>query len=830
MERGRRLGALCGLAVAVLGWAPALAAQRWLTQRVPEGATPAGGDLFVANIATLWPGDGPPIHGASILIRRGRIAAVGTLPPPPDVPSLDGSGLTVIPGLIDAHSHIGLEALSETGDAIVPEVRVLDGLDPTRAEFGLAVASGITTALLLHGSSRPIGGEGATVKIRWGESDPNAFLIDGAPRTIKFALGENVRSQPGGDPSAPDLPRTTPGLERLLDSIFTAAARYGREPNPPDARQERLLDVLEGRLAVHAHAYRASDMLMLLALARRHGFRVDVFTHGMEAYKIAPELVSAGTAVSVFVDMWGYKHEAADGIPATSGLLQRAGVRVSINSDLADHQPLLLHDAGKALKYGGLRPEDALRLVTMDAATLLHLEDRVGSIAPGKDGDLVLLTGDPFSTYTRVAATIVEGRTRYRYQPRARAAAGPAVHRPAAGPKTCGWDTASGGQAIVGGTVHPIIGSDIPNGVVVWHGDRLTCVGRRGRGFPTRGARIVNATGLHVYPGMIDPHTQLGLIGNEGIAVSRQDAEGGAITPDLDPLFGIQADDPAIARTRANGVTTVLVLPGGGTVPGAGTILRLRGATPTELALRRHAVLSVDLPPLFGSPEPSVLRTGPWATIFRLLSDTLSPGSGPFARGERPVLFSARGAADLRGLLLLLDALPKVRAVLLGGDAAPAVAPELAARGIPVIVTSSWHHDPGPGGRPTGGSELAAVLAAAGVRIAFSGTRPARQDFANVRNLPYNAGRAVAFGLDSAAALQAVTLNAAEALGVGDELGSLEPGKRADLLVTDGDPLQVTTRLRGLFIGGVAVPLRTRDDELLERFRNRVPRGPGRHE
>ncbi|HEX6629451.1 MAG TPA: amidohydrolase family protein, partial [Gemmatimonadaceae bacterium] len=444
IPRARLRGALLAaalaapLAVAV----PAAAQQRgaaapitqpvWpatLTQQIAPGTVDVPrGSLVIRNLDSLWTADGRVLTRVSVLVRDGKIRAIGpTVDAPAGVPVIDGTGLTAIPGIVDTHSHSAMATWNEGTAAVVPEVRVTDVLRPESLELYQALSGGVTTTVILHGSANPIGGQSAIIKTRWGMDDPLKLLVQGAPRTVKFALGENVtRKNAGGRGGAQRYPGSREGVEALYVQAFTAAQAYRkawqdyranpgafRVPPRRDLRLEALVDILEGRINVIAHSYRSDEILMILGIADRFGFKIDLLTHVLEGYKVADEIAAHGAGASTFSDWWQYKLEAFDAIPYNAAILQRHGVLTSLNSDSPWLQGTMVLELNKPVKYGGVSKEEALRMLTANAAKQIHLEDRIGTLAVGKDGDIVLLSGDPFDSYTRVEKTIVDGIVYY---------------------------------------------------------------------------------------------------------------------------------------------------------------------------------------------------------------------------------------------------------------------------------------------------------------------------------------------------------------------------------------------------------------------------------
>lgn len=383
--------------------------------------------IAIRNATIMTVSEGT-IEGGTILLRDGKIAAVGTdVRVPDDASVIDATGKYVTPGMIDAHAHIASDATNEGSIAVSSMVRIEDVIDPTDINIYREAAGGVTTSHVLHGSANPIGGQNATIKHRWGQ-DADGLLFEGAMPTIKFALGENPKRRgasttPG---STPRYPGTRMGTMDVIRRSFIDAREYqrawqdyerrrrGGERNavPParDLKLEPLVEVLEGKRWVHAHAYRADEILQMIRMAQEFDFKIATFVHVLEGYKVADEIASSGFGASTFSDWWAYKVEAYDAIPYNAALMTRRGVLVSLNSDSPEEARHMNQEAAKTMKWGGLSEDEALAMVTLNPAIQLGIEGRVGSIETGKDADLVIWDGYPLSAYAQTLTTLVDGR------------------------------------------------------------------------------------------------------------------------------------------------------------------------------------------------------------------------------------------------------------------------------------------------------------------------------------------------------------------------------------------------------------------------------------
>jgi len=367
------------------------------------------------------------LQNTDVLLKNGRIAAVGkNLNASPNARIIDATGKFVMPGIIDCHSHSMLDTINEGTLAVTSMVGTRDVLNVTDVDLYRELAGGVTTLNLLHGSANPIGGLNTVVKIKYGRP-AEEFIFPGAMPGIKFALGENVKRS--STPNQPGItrryPNTRMGVEETIRDAFTRARDYKRAwdeyratsakgekyliPPRRDLQLEPLVEILEGKRYVHAHCYVASEILMLIDLANEFGFKIRTFQHVLEGYKVAKEIAQHGAGASTFADSWAYKIEAYDAIAYNTAIMTRAGIVVSVNSDSDERARRLNIDAAKAMHFGDLTEEQALKLITLNPAIQLGIQDRVGSIEVGKDADVAIWNGHPLSVYSRVDTTFVDG-------------------------------------------------------------------------------------------------------------------------------------------------------------------------------------------------------------------------------------------------------------------------------------------------------------------------------------------------------------------------------------------------------------------------------------
>jgi imidazolonepropionase-like amidohydrolase len=406
---------LAAIALCILGF------ERTRAQRAP-----APSETLIRNATVLTITHGV-LANTDLLIRRGKIAAIGkNLKAAADARVIDATGKYVMPGIIDCHSHSMLDAINEGTVSVSSMARTRDVLNPNDVDLYRELAGGVTTLNLLHGSANSIGGQSTTVKIKYGRPIED-FIFPGAPPGIKFALGENPKRS-SSTPQAGQqrrYPATRMGVEETIRDAFVRARDYKKSwdeyraalgkgdknviPPRRDLQLEPLVEVLEGKRYVHSHCYRADEILMLINIADEFGFKVRTFQHVLEGYKVAKEIAQHGAGASTFADFWGYKIEAYDAIAYNTAIMVRHGVNTSVNSDSNERARRLNIEAAKAMRYGDLTEEEALKLITMNPAWQLGVQDRVGSIEVAKDADLAIWTAHPLSVYARVETTFVDG-------------------------------------------------------------------------------------------------------------------------------------------------------------------------------------------------------------------------------------------------------------------------------------------------------------------------------------------------------------------------------------------------------------------------------------
>lgn len=398
--------------------------------------------------ATVISVTGPVLNNATVLLRDGKIEDVGQ---GVDVPKrarvVDGTGLYVMPGLVDTHSHLGIYALPEVAphadgnewtDPISPHVRAIDSVHGGDPAIARSLTGGVTTVQILPGSANIIGGQSAVIKLRGGTAED--MLFEGAPPGMKMAFGENPKRVYGSQQKR--RPASRMGNAAVLREALVEARNYRRKWNdyqekqsakdpgdgsdrevekdegPPERnlKLEALVDLLDGKFRVHVHVYRADDILTVFRIADEFGIKIASLQHCLEGYKVADEIARRGVGAAVFADLWGFKMEAWGSTPENTALMSSSGVRVAVQTDHpVVEQRYLIHEAARAVHYG-LPEEEAYRAVTLNPAWILGLDDRIGSIEPGKDADLAVFDGPPLSVRSHVVMTVIDGVVVYERQ------------------------------------------------------------------------------------------------------------------------------------------------------------------------------------------------------------------------------------------------------------------------------------------------------------------------------------------------------------------------------------------------------------------------------
>ncbi len=859
----------------------------------PYGSTyqPPVTRATVIRNATILTAAGPAIERGSVLLQNGKVAAVGvTVTAPADALVIDASGKWVTPGVIDTHSHLGvyaapgIESLADGNEMTNPNTAELSSehaIWPQDPQFDLALAGGVTTMHILPGSANLFGGRSVTVK------NVAARTADaGAPYGLKIACGENPARVYGGRNISPS---TRMGNVAGYRKAWQAASEYrdrwrkwkadgadlAKRPDR-NLQLETLMGVLDGEIRIQNHCYRADEMATMIDISKEFGFKIASFHHAVEAYKVRDLLVANDICASMWADWWGFKLEAYDGIMQNIALVHEAGGCAIVHSDSADGIQRLNQEAAKAIRAGAdagitISRADAVKWLSINPAKALGIDKVTGSLEPGKNADVVIWSGDPFSAYAHAERVFIDGaqvfdRADTGRVPRSDFQLGvpgpsvpassvpssslvpssssvpssvpisrraPAVPVPAPAQRLV---PASGDVvAITNARILPVSGPAIERGTVVIRGGRIAAVGANLP--PPSGARVIDAGGKIVTPGWLDSGIHTGIVEIPGSAkgTADQNTTDARVSAAFTVVDAFNGNSTVIPVTRVEGITRALVTPGGtGNVfLGQGAVMDLSGAQVPGSVTRAPAVM-VALLGEAGAGVAGGSRSTAMLRLREILDDARDYGIHkaaynirqrrdyarsrldlealqPVLKGQVPLAIEANRASDLLAAMRLADEF-KVRLVLLGASEGWMVAEQLAKANVPVVVKPLTDI---PSFDSLGATlENAARLSRAGVTVAL-----ASFDTHNSRTLRQEAGNAIANGMDRDAALQAVTLTPARLWGVDDRVGSLEAGKDADVVVWSGDPFELTTGAEHVFIKGVEVSRETRQKQLLNKYR-----------
>lgn len=884
--------------------------------------------------ATVWTqGQQGTVENCDVLVQNGKFVAVGkNLAAPRGCEVIDATGKHISPGLWDAHSHTAISGgVNEFSNMITAECRIRDVVNHTDSSVYTQLSGGTIGAMQLHGSANAIGGQSNTVKWRWG-MEPDEYAVKGAPEGVKFALGQNPIREDGGASNVVGStlltfrPRTRMGVEEAVRKALQLGIEYneawadfkaGRRKDKPrrDLQLEALGEIVSQERWVHSHAYRADEMLMLIRITKEFGPKLATLQHVLEGYKIADEMAEMGVGGSTFSDWWGFKLESYDAIPFNAALMAERGVVVSVNSDSDNHARRMNQEAAKSMRFGGASAEVALSFVTTGPAKQLGIDKWTGSIEPGKDADLVLWTHEPMSIKAIALETYVDGVKRFDRKNDADQRAARVKELEEARKVLAGSDspfragdpddavevdmsptkaqfglaTISGqpGTAryprgttlIKGATIHPMSGEPFVGDVVLGADGKIAQVGQD---LSSKGADVVDGSGKHVYPGLIDPATGLGMNEIGQVPASDDSSERGSFHPDYKPERSMNPEWDSLAVARHQGILTAIVKPSGGGMPGQAALIHTEGYTWEDMTIQSGAALMYSLGGgggRFGDGRTDQVRCCEMTEETGHDHDAheneqeghlhtedcdhdleFTSGRVPLVQGsperlstltdrlkEAKTYREKRAAATpdapvardqaLDAMLDVVDGkMPVMISVTTGAEIQSAVL-WAEANGIKVVLYGCG-----------GAGEIAEWLAAKQVpvilaavygqpradqpldffyglpgRLAKAGVKfgLTTNDNHDVRQLRDQAGWAATYGLGSENAARSITYWTAQILGIDDRLGSIQPGLDGTVILTDGEITETQTKVLRAWIQSREVPLENRQTRFYDKYRNR---------
>jgi len=807
----------------------------------------------------ILPVVGEPIENGVIVIDNGKIIDIGpaaTVKLPPNTDVRRWPDATIIPGLVDTHSHIGIYPRpsvpahadgNEMSGPVQPGLRALDAIFPDDPGFKMAVAGGVTTANIMPGSGNVIGGQTLYVKLRGNTVDEMRIVDAKVIGGLKMANGEN----PKGYGRRGSAPFTRMKIASLQREQFIKAREYqakwktwretkkGTEPER-DINLDPLVEVLERKRTVHFHCHRADDLLTAVRIAEEFDFEI-VLQHATEGYRVVDELKAKKIPVSLtLVDSPGGKAEVMALIEENAAILDKAGVLVALNTDDFITESRFMLRTGSMAVRGGMTEASTLRALTINPAKMMHLDHKIGSLEKGKDADFVILSGAPFSAYTAVLETYIDGkrvfardqRSDWSYQAGGydlrdltRLPKTPAPQKPLPLVKSLNVlpmqdpTRSSQRRAIIAGRIHTANGEPILDGVILIENGKITAVGKRGDVKIPDGVPVLVCT--EVTPGLIDAHTVVGLSGAWNIPADQdQDERSDPNQSDLRVLDGFNPNEPLLEFLVREGVTTIHAMPGRANVLAGQTgIFRTHGRTPEAMTVRFPAGLLVNLgeaPKEAYKGKMPDTRMGTANLIRKQFSEAQTYASkaekptrnlkheslAPMLAGKLPVYFSAHRADDILTALRIADEF-KLNAVLSLGTEAYLLPDVLEKSKVPVIVHPTMQRIGSSMETINSFTGNAFVLSDRKIPIAictaFEGYVP------KTRMLRAEMSVGMAQGLGTDRALKAVTIDPAKMLNIADKYGSIEVGKVADLVLYDGDPFENATHVQYTVIDGQVV-------------------------
>jgi imidazolonepropionase-like amidohydrolase len=836
----------------------------WCTAAEPS-------ETVVFRGATIWPASGAPIENGVLVVQGGKIVAIGAadqVSVPSNARVQDVSGKTIIPGLVDTHSHIGIyprpavpanQDGNEATGPVTPGIRAMDAIDPDDPGIRMAVSGGVTTANIMPGSSNVIGGQTIYVKLRGRTIEEMKIPATKVLGGLKMANGEN----PKGYGRRQLAPATRMKVAALQREQFIKAREYQKKwqtyqkaldaNEKPKSVPERdlalepLVEVLERKRTVHFHSHRADDLMTAVRIAEEFGFEL-VLHHVTEGYRVAAELAQHHIPCSLtLVDSPGGKLEAAAIIEESAGILYKAGIKLAINTDdfITDSR-IFLRTASAAVR-GGIPDEEVLKAVTLNPAEMLHLEDRIGSLEKGKDADFLILSGPPFSSYAHVLETYIDGKRVFdRANPHDRAyqtggfALGesgrlPALPKDATPLEPAAVPAAAGGAgvapskpnrlAISAGRIHTATHGTILDGVIVIEDGKIRAIGRRSDVTIPEGTRLLTAA--DITPGFIDANTVVGLSGMLNTPADQdQDETTDPNQADCRVLDGFNPNEPLLQFIRQQGVTIVQGCPGrANVIAGQAGIFKTAGHSIDQMTLRFPSAIVMNLGEIPKGTYPNKYpntRMGVAGLIRTALTqaqENVRKKDSAKEEDKRPARNPKIEALEpvLKGEIPVLFAAHRANDI----ETALRIAREYHLKPVLTLATEGYlvadsiaaakvpvvAHPTMQriGSLETYNTYLGNAAALAGRGIPLAIGTSYEGYVPKQRVLRYEAAMAAVNGLGFEGALKAITIDAARLLGLDKRYGSLDSGKQADIVLFDGDPFENRTHVLYTIMDGRVV-------------------------
>lgn len=828
-------------------------------------ATSEEKDLLIQG-AMLYPMNGNKTAIKDLLLINGKIADIGSnITAPEGTTIINGKGWHIMPGIIDAHSHLALDSINEGNVTISAECQIQDMIRPQSIGIWRAAAGGTAIVLSLHGSANPIGGQAATWQMDYWEPEISKLVIKEAPKNVKFALGENVKQSNWSSAWGKRFPNSRVGVEAVYQRAFTAAQDYRKKQSlaqeglwesfNTDVRLEALSNILENKIHIQCHSYRADELLMFLNVCEEYGIKSPTFQHVLEGYKVAPELSTAGAMASTFSDWWAYKYEVQDAIPWNVEIMHKAGVIVSINSDSDEMIRRLNTEAAKAMLYGGLSYEDAMATCTINSAKQLRIEHIVGSLEIGKDATISVFDGPPLSNFSRCLLTLSKGKVLYEASPhidsrwqsysknikkfisknssKSKEETSPITKKQ--DPKLLKKFTKIGdglSYYIKNAVIHSGREKPFKGNLLIEDG----IIKRISKGIETTPIKanlnVIDAKSKSLYPGFINTLDRTGLVEIESLRATDDSFEIGNNQADLKVSVAIHADSKHHHITRMTGTAYVLTPPGAGRFRGQGALIQLAGTTTEDVVIKDHGMfLTFPRTKKFNQKDgpkknEAIEELNEWIEAclnyekekMVINRNTKIEALIPYLTGKLPLYIEANDAPTLMAAQEWVKE-HNLKAVYVSAKEAYKIAGYLGANNAEILF-GPVHSLPGRSPQEAFDHPFRSpsLLESAGCKVALF-----TNDINVTRNLPFQAATAEAWKVDdSFSAINSISLRAAEILDLDAYIGSIEEGKVATFFLCEGNPLENGMPIEEMFIGGKKVLLESHQSQLRDRYLQRL--------